>query len=82
LLVSYADLCYSGTRELEFEVGTIRTLLAMQDQLENSCGRDALVGSHLAAIDNKIKRLNELQSPLLGAGISIASPNYHVFVML
>jgi DNA-binding transcriptional MerR regulator len=52
-------------RELGFEVGAIRTLLAMQDQPENSCGQiDALVGEHLAAIDSRIQRLVALRREL------------------
>ena len=52
-------------RELGFEVGTIRTLLAMQDKPENSCGQiDAVVEGHLAAIDNKVKRLIALRREL------------------
>src|SRR4051812_36815477 len=42
-------------RELGFEVGAIRTLLALQDQPEISCGQiDSLVGDHLAAVEHKI----------------------------
>jgi DNA-binding transcriptional MerR regulator len=52
-------------RELGFEVGAIRTLLALQDQPEISCGQiDALVGDHLAAVDDKINRLVALRKEL------------------
>ena len=52
-------------RELGFEVGAIRTLLALQDQPEISCGQiDALVGDHLAAVDDKINRLVALRGEL------------------
>jgi DNA-binding transcriptional MerR regulator len=52
-------------RELGFEVGAIRTLLALQDQPEMSCGQiDALVGDHLAAVDSKINRLVALRREL------------------
>jgi DNA-binding transcriptional MerR regulator len=52
-------------RELGFEVGIIRTLLALQDQPEISCGQiDALVGDHLAAVDDKINRLVALRGEL------------------
>jgi DNA-binding transcriptional MerR regulator len=52
-------------RELGFEVEAIRTLLALQDQPENSCGQiDALVGEHLAAVDSKIQRLVALRGEL------------------
>jgi DNA-binding transcriptional MerR regulator len=52
-------------RELGFEIGTIRTLLALQDQPEISCGQiDALVGDHLAAVDDKINRLVALREEL------------------
>jgi len=52
-------------RELGFEIGTIRTLLALQDRPEISCGQiDALVGDHLAAVDDKINRLVALREEL------------------
>ena len=52
-------------RELGFEVEAIRTLLALQDQPENSCGQiDALVGEHLAAVDSRIQRLVALRREL------------------
>ena len=52
-------------RELGFEVEAIRTLLAFQDQPENSCGQiDALVGEHLAAVDSRIRRLVALRREL------------------
>ena len=52
-------------RELGFEVEAIRTLLALQDQPENSCGQiDALVGEHLEAVDSKIQRLVALRGEL------------------
>src|SRR5439155_11171234 len=52
-------------RELGFEVAAIRTLLALQDQPETSCGQiDALVGNHLAAVDSKITRLIALRKEL------------------
>ena len=52
-------------RELGFEVGAIRTLLALQDQPEISCGQiDALVGDHLTAVDRKITRLVALRGEL------------------
>jgi DNA-binding transcriptional MerR regulator len=52
-------------RELGFEIGTIRTLLALQDQPEISCGQiDTLVGDHLAAVDDKINRLVALREEL------------------
>ena len=54
---------YEG--ELGFEVGAIRTLLALQDQPETSCGKiDALVGEHLAAVDLRIQRLGSLRREL------------------
>jgi DNA-binding transcriptional MerR regulator len=68
--------CYQGSevrrlifirhaRELGFEVGAIRTLLALQDQPENSCREiDALVGEHLEAVDSKIQRLVALRGEL------------------
>jgi DNA-binding transcriptional MerR regulator len=52
-------------RELGFEVEAIRTLLALQDQPENSCREiDALVGEHLEAVDSKIQRLVALREEL------------------
>ena len=52
-------------RELGFEVEAIRTLLALQDQPENSCGQiDELVGEHLAAVDSRIQRLVALRREL------------------
>src|SRR5437870_4460356 len=52
-------------RELGFELGAIRTLLALQDQPEISCEEiDALVGDHLAAVDDKINRLVTLRREL------------------
>ena len=52
-------------RELGFDVGEIRTLLLLQDQPEISCGQiDALVGDHLAAVDDKITRLVALRGEL------------------
>jgi DNA-binding transcriptional MerR regulator len=52
-------------RELGFAVGAIRTLLALQDQPEISCGQiDSLVGDHLAAVDRKITRLVALRGEL------------------
>jgi DNA-binding transcriptional MerR regulator len=52
-------------RELGFEVEAIRTLLVLQDQPENSCGRiDALVGEHLEAVESKIQRLVALREEL------------------
>jgi DNA-binding transcriptional MerR regulator len=49
-------------RELGFEIGAIRTLLALQDEPENSCGQiDAIAGEHLAAIDSRIQRLVALR---------------------
>lgn len=52
-------------RQLGFEVGAIRTLLALQDQPETSCGQiDALVGEHLAAVDLRIARLVSLRREL------------------
>jgi DNA-binding transcriptional MerR regulator len=52
-------------RELGFEVEAIRTLLALQDQPENSCGQiDALVGEHLEAVESKIQRLLALRGEL------------------
>ena len=52
-------------RELGFDVEAIRTLLALQDQPENSCREiDALVGEHLQAVDSKIQRLVALRGEL------------------
>lgn len=52
-------------RELGFEVEAIRTLLALQDQPENSCQEiDALVGEHLKAVDSRIQRIVALRGEL------------------
>jgi DNA-binding transcriptional MerR regulator len=52
-------------RELGFDVGAVRTLLALQDQPEVSCCQiDTLVGDHLAAIDRKITGLIALRKEL------------------
>lgn len=52
-------------RELGFEIESIRTLLAVQDRPEHSCGEiDALTRDHLAAIDGKICQLVALREEL------------------
>jgi len=49
-------------RDLGFEIGDIRTLLALQDQPERSCDDiDTLARDHLASIQDKISRLTALR---------------------
>jgi len=52
-------------RDLGFEIEDIRTLLALQDAPESSCGKiDALVAEHLASVDSRIARLTALRAEL------------------
>jgi Cu(I)-responsive transcriptional regulator len=52
-------------RDLGFEIEDIRTLLALQDAPESSCGKiDALVAEHLANVDRRIARLSALRAEL------------------
>ena len=52
-------------RELGFEIGAIRRLLALQDMPERSCAEvDAMTREHLAEIDGKIRELESLRGEL------------------
>lgn len=52
-------------RELGFEVGDVRTLLAMTAEPQSSCHQaDSIARHHLAGIDQRIARLTALKSEL------------------
>jgi DNA-binding transcriptional MerR regulator len=51
-----------SARELGFEIKDIRTLIALQDDPEQSCNDiDAIARQHLVAIDDKIAHLTALR---------------------
>lgn len=53
------------SRELGFEIETIRELLALQDRPDRPCDEiDALAREHLAAIEEKISRLMALRGEM------------------
>ena len=52
-------------RELGFEVDSIRELLALAEQPQQSCAKvDALARDHLKAISHRIERLSALRTEL------------------
>jgi DNA-binding transcriptional MerR regulator len=53
------------SRELGFEVDTIRTLLSLQDRPDQPCAAaDAIAKSHLIEVEQRIARLQRLQKEL------------------
>ncbi len=52
-------------RELGFELGAVRTLLALQEKPEQSCGEaDRIARARLTEVNDKIARLNALKTEL------------------
>jgi DNA-binding transcriptional MerR regulator len=52
-------------RELGFELSAIRTLLALQEKPERSCGEaDSIARARLAEVDDKVARLTALKAEL------------------